>query len=195
MALRADDSEGEFDEKDESFAATVIPVSETTVPSVELGDSDDEEEENEEMDEEEELLILHKLQSLEEAEAEKEDSAVEESESDEDETPKESEDLEQVRSTPLVEALQLSDLPVSESEDALPATQIDDGELRQTSDPVTSLDMIPDLSQQRSDVSQTAPVASKRAKNSIYAQMLLDEERQAKKQVKLVYFCPSLARL
>lgn len=75
-----------------------------------------------------------------------------------------------------------SDLPLSQSEDALQATQVDDVELpvEEEETPLPA----PNLSQRGDSVSEKVPVTNKRAKNSMYAQMLLEEERQAKKQVR-----------
>jgi hypothetical protein len=195
LALRADDSEGEFDEKDETFAVTAVAISDTAIPPVELGDDEDSEEEDEdkdqEMDEEEELSILQQLQSqeeAEEAESEKEGSDSEEegdSEEEEEQTQREgAEPAEGLKSAKTKEPP--SDLALSPSEEALQATQVDEVESMLEGQTATAVTSVPVLTQQPSTSisnSSEKPAAVKKAKNSIYAQLLLDEERQAKKQV------------
>jgi hypothetical protein len=148
-------------------------------------EEESEEESDEELDEEEELMALQQLQESEEAPealSDKEGGSLADTESEE-----EVEDRESTNPAPTTEddqnlltepAAGIADQPTDEpaapspSEDGLEATQLD------------KVEVPPDEQLASSSSAPSADKATKKTgKNSMYAQLLREEERQAKKQV------------
>jgi hypothetical protein len=181
LALRADDSEGEFDDNDESFAVpsnpVLVAVAADAVPEFQEESEEEGEEDQGELDEEEELLVLQELQKKEEAESssDREGSGLEDSEAEEEAQPEEITTTEANNdpATDPTPALETADQS-SQSEDGLVATQLDEVEAIPAEELLSAVSSAP----------STEKVA-KKAKNSMYAQLLREEERQAKKQVDL----------
>lgn len=174
MALRADDSEGEFDDNDETFTMAAKP---TEVPAVPL-DYDEEsgdEDNDKEMDEEEELLALQQLENLEESDQE---NAVNEATGLDDSDENEEGEVTRID----------VELPNEDARDDIDNTPPGDSQ----SDTPTQGDAVGGDEENRTttedsvqvEIKESATSKSKaKAKNSIYAQLLLEEERQAKQQV------------